>query len=623
MSLKDTQVERLVHYQPLWGNWQVGKKIGSGSFGNVYLLHDYNEIEPDCVLKVITIEYDRNMRNYGYTKQSYLEYALNAKKEEIRIHARLSACPNIVSYQNHAVEKIYDENHELEGYDMLMRMEKLRALNDWQDDGNQLDEVGLIRLATHICCALRDGGKCGESQRGGRLVHRDIKPANIYVSKFGEFKLGDFGESRIDVTHSIMSYHGTPLYMAPEIYRHERSYHTNIDLYSLGIVLYEIANDGVMPFFDPSKGYEAMADALDERMSGTPVPKLTGVSAELAEIIAKAVEFDPRKRWQSAEDMLAALEQCGKRPQTAPETARTRPVDQTMPLDADELCRRAKAAYAGENYQEAVRLFRLSADAGNAEAMYMLGDCYCYGWGVDEDEAQAVVWYRKAAEAGNAHAMYRLGNCYYRGSGVDADDTLAVAWYRKAAEAGNAGAMYELGNCYYYGWGVDADYTQAAEWYQKAVKAGSAYGKLAESELNRMREKGLIGRKTQPLDADELLRRAKAAYTDKNYQEAVRLFRLSADAGNTEAMYQLGDCYYCGIGVGKDKAQAAVWYRKGADAGNAKAMYELGYCYQHGMGVDKDYTQAAKWYQKAVRAGGIYSELAKGKLNAMRKRGLI
>ena len=190
---------------------------------------------------------------------------------------------------------------------MLMRMEKLRALNDWQDDGNQLDEAGLIRLATHICRALRDGGKCGESQRGGRLVHRDIKPANIYVSKFGEFKLGDFGESLIDVTHSIRTYHGTPLYMAPEIYHHQRSYHPNIDLYSLGIVLYEIANDGVMPFFDPSKGYEAMADALDKRMSGTPVPKLTGVSAELAEIIAKAVEFDPRKRWQSAEDMLAAL----------------------------------------------------------------------------------------------------------------------------------------------------------------------------------------------------------------------------------------------------------------------------------------------------------------------------
>ena len=97
MSLKDTQMERLVHYQPLWGNWQVGKKIGSGTFGNVYLLHDYNEIEPDCVLKVITIEYDRSMRNYNYTKQSYLEYALNAKTEEIRIHARLSGCPNIVS----------------------------------------------------------------------------------------------------------------------------------------------------------------------------------------------------------------------------------------------------------------------------------------------------------------------------------------------------------------------------------------------------------------------------------------------------------------------------------------------------------------------------------------------
>ncbi len=565
MSLKDTQMERLVHYQPLWGNWQVGKKIGSGSFGNVYLLHDYNEIEPDCVLKVITIEYDRNARNCGYTKQSHLEYALNAKKEEIRIHARLSACPNIVSYQNHAVERIYDENHELEGYDMLMRMEKLRALNDWQDDGNQLDEAGLIRLATHICRALRDGGKCGESQRGGRLVHRDIKPANIYVSEFGEFKLGDFGESRIDVTHSLMSYHGTPLYMAPEIYRHERSYHPNIDLYSLGIVLYEIANDGVMPFFDPSKGYEAMADALDERMSGTPVPKLTGVSAALAEIIAKAVEFESQNRWQSAEDMLEALEQCGKSPQTEPETARTRPVDQTVPLDADELYRRAKTAYEDKNYQEAVRLFRLSADAGNAEAMCWLGNCYRLGMGVGKDKAQAVVWYRKGAEAGNAEAMNNLGYCYLHGRGVDKDKAQAVVWYRKGAEAGNAEAMCRLGACYsYYGYGRGVDRAQAVEWYRKG-----------------------------------------------------------AEAGNAQAMNDLGDCYRCGRGVDKDDTLAAVWYRKGAEAGNAQAMYWLGNCYLWGRGVDKDNAQAAEWYQKAVRAGGHPGRLAKKKLNAMRERGLI
>ena len=75
-----------------------------------------------------------------------------------------------------------------------------------------------------------------------------------------------------------------------------------------------------------------------------------------------------------------------------------------------------------------------------------------------------------AAEAGNAMAQYLLGECYYNGQGITQNYVEAVKWYRKAAEQGHGAAQLQLGMCYDYGRGVIIDHAEAFKWYEKATK---------------------------------------------------------------------------------------------------------------------------------------------------------
>ena len=90
---------------------------------------------------------------------------------------------------------------------------------------------------------------------------------------------------------------------------------------------------------------------------------------------------------------------------------------------------------------------------------------------------------------------------------------------------------------------------------------------------------------------------------EKDYVEAVRLFRKAADNGDPYAMYNLGCCYEAGDGVNKNIAEAVKWYRKAADNGDTDAMCKLSSCYLNGNGVEMDYTEAAKWLKKAAENG--------------------
>lgn len=81
---------------------------------------------------------------------------------------------------------------------------------------------------------------------------------------------------------------------------------------------------------------------------------------------------------------------------------------------------------------------------------------------------------------------------------------------------------------------------------------------------------------------------------------------VKGDSGtqlSAEQMYDKGEDYYYGWGVGQDYNQARSWYLKAADTGNSDAMYSLGFLYVHSFGVRQDYGQARSWFKKAAAAG--------------------
>ena len=141
------------------------------------------------------------------------------------------------------------------------------------------------------------------------IIHRDIKPANIMVSEFGDYKLGDFGVSKIMDHATYATPMGTPEYEAPEI-KHMEKYGQAVDIYSLGIMLYWLLNDRKMPFVDAEKKLTPglKIDAMERRYRGEKLPAPMNGSDELKKIVLKACEYRPEDRYASAKEMYDALE---------------------------------------------------------------------------------------------------------------------------------------------------------------------------------------------------------------------------------------------------------------------------------------------------------------------------
>jgi len=110
------------------------------------------------------------------------------------------------------------------------------------------------------------------------------------------------------------------------------------------------------------------------------------------------------------------------------------------------------------------------ADAGDPEALFLLGSLYETGQAGRADPAKAAYYYRRAADLGLPHAQFNLGNMYASGHGVAADPFESIMWLRRAADAGLPEAQFNLAVAYEQGHGVRADLGTAKRWYERAAE---------------------------------------------------------------------------------------------------------------------------------------------------------
>lgn len=291
-----------IDYQP----WEVVRLIGEGSFGEVYEIqrHDYGSYTYRAALKVISIPKNEEEIRWdeanGISRKSlgaYYNSCVERLTDEIQILSEVKGHTNIVGYEDHKVVPHRDGP----GADIYIRMELLTSLSRYLS-GKTLQRDEVIKLGIDICKAL-----CVCEQK--HIIHRDIKPDNIFISGDGNFKLGDFGIARsISKTKSSLSIKGTPNYMAPEVYKGQRYDHT-ADIYSLGIVLYQLMNDNELPFLHNVESIRDVEIAFGRRMEGDPFPAPGHCDSDFGQIILKACAFDPLNRFQSAEEMMHALKE--------------------------------------------------------------------------------------------------------------------------------------------------------------------------------------------------------------------------------------------------------------------------------------------------------------------------
>ncbi|MEK7304107.1 MAG: serine/threonine-protein kinase, partial [Pseudomonadota bacterium] len=263
------------------GSYLVVSKLGEGGMGMVYKAHD-TTLDRTVALKVLSPHLFRN-----------LEF-LQRFRVEAQAQARLNG-PNIVTLHS---------MFEIPG-SLVLVMEHV--------EGHTLDQrlhnEGRLSVATTVWVFEQALLGVERAHRMG-IVHRDLKPSNIFITNTHEIKLMDFGVAKIlDSKENTQtgSMIGTLMYISPEqITGHDADFRS--DIYTLGITLYQ-AVTGVLPF-EKKTDYEYMNAHLHEQ----PLPPTAlqpAIPQELEDIILKAMDKDPDKRFQSAHEFRKALLKVG------------------------------------------------------------------------------------------------------------------------------------------------------------------------------------------------------------------------------------------------------------------------------------------------------------------------
>lgn len=292
--------------QVRWPGWDTVSKLGSGNYGAVYeIRRDVLGTVERAALKVVRIPREpgdvAELYNDGYDEQSVtavLDGYLKDIVSEYALMRKLRDCGNIVSCDDIEAKRAADGV----GWYVYIKMELLTPLVSALPQ-DQIPEETVIAVAKDICRALV---ACEKE----KVVHRDIKPQNILMSESGDYKLGDFGIAKTIEKSMGNTVIGTYRYMAPEVHDN-KPYGHKADIYSLGLVLYWMLNRRRLPFMPlPPQQLNAGDDerARSRRFGGEALPPPVDGSQWLKNVVLKACAYDPADRFDSAAQMLAALE---------------------------------------------------------------------------------------------------------------------------------------------------------------------------------------------------------------------------------------------------------------------------------------------------------------------------
>ena len=290
----------------VWPEWHVEELLGQGSFGSVYrAVRSGHGHTSQAAIKVIEVPQSsgelHDLVASGMDEaslRSYFEQRARSVLGEVTLMEELKGAPNIVAIEDYQLV----EHDGGIGWTVLVRMPLLEPLSDYYARVGQPDVKEVARLGSDICQALSACHAKG-------VIHRDVKPENIFRGPYG-YLLGDFGIARhLELGGgSAHTRAGAYPYMAPEVFA-GKGYGSNVDTYSLGLVLYRYLNNGRAPFL-PAEGAFTPADnerAVALRLAGRPLPMPANADAELTPVVLRATDPDPAKRFGSAAEMGSAL----------------------------------------------------------------------------------------------------------------------------------------------------------------------------------------------------------------------------------------------------------------------------------------------------------------------------
>ena len=270
--------------------YEVVGQIGTGGMSDVYKAKDHT-LGRYVAIKVLKEEFSEDT-NFVTKFRSEAQAAAGLEH------------PNIVN--------IYDVGSENGIHYIVMEYVEGITLKTYIEKKGQLNYKETLSIAIQVSRGI-------QAAHAKHIIHRDIKPANIMVSPKGYFKLGDFGVARQQIS-GTMTVIGSYDFMAPEVYK-GMPYDQTADIYSLGMVLYYLANDFKLPFSE----IQSSIDRINRRMNGDTEwdwkQKLSswGIATNIKQKMSEEILYDtvmtacandPKARYQSATAMKRNLMIC-------------------------------------------------------------------------------------------------------------------------------------------------------------------------------------------------------------------------------------------------------------------------------------------------------------------------
>lgn len=262
--------------------YEIQKEIGKGGMGVVYLAKHVS-LPKLFAIKRLSPELGRVQE----FRERFLEEANNQAQLD---HPNIVQVTDLFEEDGH----FYFVMDYVEGKDLDDRIRKL----------GKLEELEALKLLRGLLEAL-------QFAHDKNIVHRDIKPSNILITKDGRPRITDFGIAILlggrRFTSTPGRANGTPWYMSPEQIQTPHNIDHRSDIYSVGIVLYEMLT-GEVPFGNHDESEFNVKEQQIKAPLPDPQQKNPNISSGVVKMIRKAMEKNPANRYQSCNEFLLDLD---------------------------------------------------------------------------------------------------------------------------------------------------------------------------------------------------------------------------------------------------------------------------------------------------------------------------
>lgn len=578
--------------------YEVYKVLGKGGFGIVYLVYERGAKEA-FALKTLQEQY---VENYHIRKRFQTEAQIWVNLEHHPHLVRAYWIDEIAGRLYIAMEYIAPNEfglNSLEGY-----------LERHPPD-----------LAQSLCWAIQFCYGMEYAYSKGVICHRDIKPSNIMISQDKNVRIADFGLASLMGKQDNISGEGistkasppnltiqgiglgTLAYMPPEQFTNAAGCDEKSDIYAFGIVLFQMAAAGRLPF-TPSRDCSWKTWYTLHNQYNVP-----GLNSPLFPMIKRCLEKEPAKRYQSFGELRHDLEIILER-----ETGKIMKPPKYSCLEAWELGNKGASLNSLGRFYEAIDCFdkALAIDPMDAKTWNNKGSTLNHLGRFDEairclekatniDQSFAMAWNNKGVSYDGLGHFNEALQCLDRA--IEIEPKNVAAWSNKGVSLSNLGRFNEALKCCDKALEIDPKCTTA--WCSKGNRfdnlgrfdeAVSCYNKALEIDprdviawYNKGRKFTLMGRLKEAVHCYDRALESDAKYLKAWNNKGICLDRL----------HQFSQAILCfDKALEFDPSDVAIWVNKGISLSNLDQLESAIHCYNKALEISPIHAPA--WYSKAL-----------------------